>query len=258
LSSAAERDDAKAHCVARVLHGADRQAVTASWSDTNESSGDAPEEEEGESTRTRGGSMCGVLPSEAARARPVDREVVFLADVAARTERLLGRPASLPLVLSCFGRGNDLARDDQTRGGASTEPWSARELNDHHCQRLKVAGGQRARACCGLMVVDVQEAAVAFGCNVDWSRTVRTDADPLYRSFVEWQVTYVPTCCTTPDTTQRSRLHSHSRGATRCECCVPKERSNAASGPPSSPSIKARQSMTGTRIWRASHFTRWY
>jgi leucyl-tRNA synthetase len=39
----------------------------------------------------------------------------------------------------------------------------------------------------------MQEAVVTLGCDVDWSRTLRTDdEDLLYRSFVEWQVFSTP------------------------------------------------------------------
>jgi hypothetical protein len=74
--------------VLRVLHEADRQAGGTS---THENSNGG------------GGALSEVALAELAHNSPEQLETIFQGAVAARTERLLGRAASLPLVLPCSG-----------------------------------------------------------------------------------------------------------------------------------------------------------
>lgn len=109
---------------------------------------------------------------ELAHNSPEQLETIFQGAVAARTERLLGRAASLPLVLPCSGTFALAQVEGRERSSGDEHLYfiTGAEVHDHHCHRL-------------------QEAAVTLGCDVDWSRTLRTDdEDLLYRSFVEWQV----------------------------------------------------------------------
>ncbi len=75
--------------VLRVLHEADRQAGGTSTHENSANGG--------------GGALCGVALEELAHNSPEQLETIFQGAVAARTERLLGRAASLPLVLPCSG-----------------------------------------------------------------------------------------------------------------------------------------------------------
>jgi hypothetical protein len=75
--------------VLRVLHEADRQAVAGATPTRENTCG--------------GGALCGVVLEELAYNWPEQLETLLQGAVAARTERLLGRATSLPLVLPCSG-----------------------------------------------------------------------------------------------------------------------------------------------------------
>ncbi|ELR11496.1 uncharacterized protein ACA1_256240 [Acanthamoeba castellanii str. Neff] len=123
----------------------------------------------------RGTSLCGVVLAEATCERSDDQLALSLADMAARAQQLLfGRPVLLAMGLPCSGLRAfwkvEHIKREQENGWKPVESWdSIPAMHDHFCARLK-------------------EAAKSLGCAVQWDRTFKTNSDPLYCSFVRWQV----------------------------------------------------------------------
>jgi hypothetical protein len=122
------------------------------------------------------GALCAVLLREEKPYEKwevdVERAALCHADAAARAERLLGRPAAL--VLSC-PRAQERARAlnnaglevlrEQRRGNRGVAPAAPTHQQSPSIKSLR--------------------------CDVDWRRAFATthyDGDPLFRSFVHWQV----------------------------------------------------------------------
>lgn len=166
-------------------------------------------------------SLCGVVLAEATCERSDDHLALSLTDMAARAQQLLfGRPALLAMGLPCSGLLG-LVRSAlhyslslfgfpppplpkltlQTVEGKSRkegqEPGQVVGQCTCHARPLLCPAQGGAIFSAAVLSSSAhshshparpQEAAKSLDCTVQWDRTFKTNSDPLYRSFVRWQV----------------------------------------------------------------------